>query len=64
MKPKEYLEKHYETNIYLLAYVEKMIGEPMVDDDHFDIDDYNAKGNHVLDKLVEDHKNEIEKFFN
>ena len=65
MKPEEYLEKHYEaiseTNVYMLAYVASMIGQPMIDDEDFDMEEYNVKGNQVLDKLVEDNEEEIKK---
>ena len=65
MDPKVYLVQHYEVareiSVYMLAYVERMLGEPMLDDD-FDVEEYNEKVNEVLDKLVEDHKDEIEKF--
>ncbi|MCG7342571.1 hypothetical protein MHZ92_00415 [Sporosarcina sp. ACRSL] len=66
MEPSEYFVKHTlayrESGVYLLAYVDKMIGEPMLYDEDFDINEYNAKGNQVLDQLVEENKDEIEIF--
>ncbi|MFS0690960.1 hypothetical protein AB1K89_17145 [Sporosarcina sp. 179-K 8C2 HS] len=66
MEPKEFFEKHVtasqEIGVYLQAYVEKVLGEPMWDNKDFDVDELNKKANAVLDKLMEDHKDEIEKF--
>ena len=66
MSTKEYLEKQYETisetNLYMLKYVAQLIGEPMVDDEDFDVEKYDANANEVLDQLVEENKDEIEKF--
>ncbi|WP_252503858.1 hypothetical protein [Sporosarcina sp. Marseille-Q4943] len=66
MEPKEFFEKHVtasqEIGVYLQAYLDKMLGEPMVDDKNFNVEEYNKKANAVLDKLVKEHKDEIEKF--
>ena len=66
MSTEEYLEKQYvtisETNLYMLKYVAQLIGEPMVDDEDFDVEKYDANANEVLDQLVEENKDEIEKF--
>lgn len=66
MEPKEYFAKfnakNREIGVYLQAYLENVLGEPMWDDEDFDVDELNKKANAVLDKLAEDHKDEIEKF--
>lgn len=66
MEPGEFFEKHAAANqeigVYMQAYVYEVLGEPIVNDEDFDIEEFDKKANEVLDKLVDDHRDEIEKF--
>ncbi|WP_067724524.1 hypothetical protein [Oceanobacillus damuensis] len=59
MEPEEYYEKHYEktqeTSVYVIAYIEEMLGDPK------DIgEEYFEKANELLDKLVEENEDEVQ----
>ena len=66
MEPKEFFVQHYEAtneiSAYMLAYIEEVLGEPKADDEDFDVEEFNKEINTVLDKLMKDHGDEIEKF--
>lgn len=68
MEPIDFFEKHrvvnQEIGVYMQAYVAEVLGEPLANDEDFDIEEFNKKANEVLDQLVEAHKDEIEKFIN
>lgn len=64
MKPeqyqREYAKKINEQNIYIVTYLEEMLGEAAFGDKE-DIELFNEKGNHLLEQLVEEHADEIER---
>lgn len=62
----EYLLKHYETmsetSVYMIAYIEEMLGQTFESVEADEVEEFDKKINQLLDTLVDDHKNEIEKF--
>jgi len=61
----EYIVKHYEKmseiSAYMIAYIEKKLGQPFESVGVDEAEEFDKKANELLDKLVEDHTDEIEK---
>ncbi|MGG0667341.1 hypothetical protein [Sporosarcina koreensis] len=66
MNPEEYIVKHYEImneiSAYMVAYIEEKLGQSFESVEVDDVEEFDKKINQLLDKLVDDHKDEIEKF--
>ncbi|WP_432360038.1 hypothetical protein [Sporosarcina sp. UB5] len=66
MDPDEYIVKHYEImseiSAYMIAYIEEKLGQPFESVEVDEAEEFDKKINQLLDTLVEDHKDEIEKF--
>lgn len=56
---RSYLKNSVETAAYMQAYAFEILGEPTADN----IEEFNQKANEHLDKLIEEHKDEIEILF-
>ncbi|GFZ87623.1 hypothetical protein GCM10010978_29270 [Compostibacillus humi] len=58
MDPEEYFEKYLERNheisVYVIAYIEEMIGEPTTDEE------YMEKANKLLDDLADENADKVQ----
>ncbi|HLS06459.1 MAG TPA: hypothetical protein VK079_00805 [Bacillota bacterium] len=57
---REYAKKIIEQNVYVVTYLEEMLGEAAFDDKE-DMELFNEKGHNLLEQLVEEHAAEIER---
>lgn len=53
----KYMEKTQEISVYVIAYINEMIGEP-----GDNVEEYTESANQLLDDLVEENKDEIQIF--
>ncbi|MGN7388079.1 hypothetical protein [Sporosarcina sp. SAFN-015] len=66
MDSDEFIVKHYEImsemSAYMIAYIEEKLGQPFESVAVDEAEGFDKIANELLNKLVEDHKDEIEKF--